>query len=138
MKILEIEGRSKLGGTIKVSGNKNAALPMITAALLTDDEIILHNVPHILDVVNMLRICEHIGLEYSFSGDTLRLKCHNLRSTSISAELCSPIRTSMLFAGPMLARFGRAEICRPGGDFIGRRRLDAHIYGLKCLGAEVS
>lgn len=136
MKSILIEGGQKISGEIKISGNKNAVLPMIAAALLTDEEIILHNVPNILDVNAMLTIAESLGVSVNRRGNTLRLKAANINSGVISQEMSSHVRTSILFAGPLLFRCGNVSFWPPGGDFIGRRRLDAHFYGLKCLGAE--
>lgn len=135
---LYVEGNTPLSGNIRISGNKNAALPMIATSLLTDQEIILRNVPDILDVRNMLEIAANIGVESSFSGGELRLKSANIKNNIPPKELCCRLRASILFAGPLLARTNKTVIHAPGGDQIGRRRLDAHFYGLKCLGANFS
>ncbi|HOK04399.1 MAG TPA: UDP-N-acetylglucosamine 1-carboxyvinyltransferase [Victivallales bacterium] len=132
---LIIEGGSKLSGELKVSGNKNAALPMIAASILTDQELIIHNVPDILDVKNMIEIASLLGVESTFTKGTLRLNASNIKSNSLDQELSSRLRASILFVGPILARTFRVNFFSPGGDRIGRRRLDAHIYGFKCLGA---
>lgn len=137
LKSFIVEKSPGLHGAVRVSGNKNAALPMIAAALLTDGEIVLKNVPEILDVSNMLRIADALGVSSSLSKGILRLKRGGKTSVQIPGELCNLVRTSMLFAGPLLARCGKAVLSRPGGDSIGRRRLDAHFYGLKCLGAKL-
>lgn len=110
---------------------------MIAATLLTDQEIILHNVPDILDVKVMLEIAQRIGVIVEQEKSTLRLKTYKIRTTRIPRKLCNRIRSSLLFAGPLLARCGKASLYTPGGDIIGRRRLDAHLYGLKSLGAEI-
>ena len=138
MESLRIKGGSVKGGEVTISGNKNAALPMIAALLLTDEEIVLHNVPDIRDVRSMLEIAGNLGLEYSFDKGTLRSKCPKILDTTISRELCSKNRTSILFAAPLVARCGEAEVYPPGGDVIGRRRLDGHFYGLTKLGAEMT
>ncbi len=135
MKSFMVEGGTPLSGEITVSGNKNAVLPMIAASLLTDQELTLKNVPHILDVDNMLRIADALGVSVSFSGSVAKLKAAAVKSSEIPQELCSKTRTSILFAGPILARCGKVKFHPPGGDVIGRRRLDAHFYGLKSLGA---
>ncbi|MFA6929351.1 MAG: UDP-N-acetylglucosamine 1-carboxyvinyltransferase [Lentisphaeria bacterium] len=134
MKCLRIRGPNEISGQITISGNKNAALPMLAAALLTQDEILLHNVPDILDVRNMMTIVQTLGAEVEFSQNTLKICARNLHSTCISRDLCDKIRTSFLFAGPLTARLGEAEVFPPGGDVIGRRRLDGHFYGLQKLG----
>ncbi len=136
MRSLIIEGGAPVSGNITVSGNKNAALPMIAAALLTDEPVILHNMPDILDVRTMLDIASSLGAECDFSGNTLKFHCPRLAGTEIGRELCSRNRTSLLFAAPLLARGGKAKLAPPGGDVIGRRRLDGHFYGLRKLGAK--
>lgn len=137
MGYFEIEGGVPLRGEVKVSGNKNAALPMIAAALMTDEEVVLRNVPNILDVKSMLAIAAGLGAEVSREGHTVRIRAANLKSHELSREACSATRTSLLFTGPLLARLGKATLWPPGGDVIGRRRLDAHFYGLRGLGAEL-
>ncbi len=134
MKCLRINGPRKISGTVQLSGNKNAALPMLAGAMLTSDEVILHNVPDILDVRNMILVAKHLGAEIEFSGGRLSLCAKNLHGGMIPRHLCDKIRTSFLFAGPLSARFGEAEVFPPGGDVIGRRRLDGHFYGLRKLG----
>ncbi len=138
MKSLLVRGGTTTGGTIAVSGNKNAALPMIAALLLTDEPVTLRNVPDILDVRTMLDIAEFLGAEYTFEKNVLSFQCRDVRTTGISKELCSRNRTSILFTAPLLARCGKAELYPPGGDVIGRRRLDGHFYGLIKLGAKMS
>ena len=135
MSSLIIKGGSIRGGEVTVSGNKNAVLPMIAALMLTDGESTLRNVPDIRDVHSMLDIAAALGAEYTFENGTLKFCCRNINTTVISRELCSRNRTSILFAAPLLARCGKAELYPPGGDVIGRRRLDGHFYGLITLGA---
>ena len=132
-----IEGGTPISGELKVNGNKNAALPMIAACLLTDEEVVLKNVPDIIDVNVMLEAVSNLGVDVSFSSNELRIKASKINSPDISRELSSKIRTSILFCGPLLARCGKASIWPPGGDVIGHRRLDAHFYGLQKLGATV-
>lgn len=134
MLTLEVEGGARISGEITVSGNKNAALPMIAACLLADSPMTLRNVPDILDVRTMLDIARALGAEVDFQDHVLSLSCPKLRSPKIPQELCSRNRTSILFAAPLVARTGRAELYPPGGDVIGRRRLDGHFYGLEKLG----
>ncbi|MBE6378304.1 MAG: UDP-N-acetylglucosamine 1-carboxyvinyltransferase [Lentisphaerae bacterium] len=135
MSTLIVKGGTIRGGEITVSGNKNAVLPMIAALMLTDEESVLTNVPDILDVHTMLDIAASLGAEYTFEKNTLRFCCKDVKTHVISRELCSRNRTSILFTAPLLARCGRAELFPPGGDVIGRRRLDGHFYGLTKLGA---
>ena len=135
MSTLIVKGGTIRGGEITVSGNKNAVLPMIAALMLTDEESVLTNVPDILDVHTMLDIAASLGAEYTFEKNTLRFCCKDVKTHVISKELCARNRTSILFTAPLLARCGRAELFPPGGDVIGRRRLDGHFYGLTKLGA---
>ena len=135
MSSLIVKGGTVRGGEVRVSGNKNAVLPMIAALMLTDEESVLTNVPDILDVHSMLDIAASLGAEYTFENNTLRFRCKDIKTHIISRELCSRNRTSILFAAPLLARCGKAELYPPGGDVIGRRRLDGHFYGLTKLGA---
>ena len=138
MQSLIVNGKRPIRGEVTVSGNKNAALPMIAALLLADGETILHNVPDILDVRTMLDIAGELGAEFTFENNTLRFRCPKIKTATIPKALCSRNRTSILFAAPLLARCGKAELYPPGGDVIGRRRLDGHFYGLHKLGAEMS
>ena len=138
MESLQIQGRADISGEVHISGNKNAVLPMIAALLLTDEESTLTNVPDIRDVRSMLDIASELGAEYTFSGNTLKLRCTKIKTTTIPAKLCAMNRTSILFAAPLISRCREAELFPPGGDVIGRRRLDGHFYGLTKLGAEMS
>ncbi len=138
MSSLKIEGRSPLKGEITVSGNKNAALPAIAAALLTDQTVTLNNLPDIRDVRAMLEIAAKLGAQVEYSGATATINAAGLNTCSISREDCSRLRTSILFAAPLVARLGCAVLYPPGGDVIGRRRLDGHIYGLGKLGAPIN
>ncbi|MBO5992067.1 MAG: UDP-N-acetylglucosamine 1-carboxyvinyltransferase [Lentisphaeria bacterium] len=138
MESLRITGQRPISGDVTISGNKNAVLPMIPALLLTDEECVLHNVPDIRDVRSMLEIAGVLGAEFTFEKNTLRFKCSKVRETTIPRELGAKNRTSILFAAPLICRCGKAELYPPGGDVIGRRRLDGHFYGLTKLGAEMS
>lgn len=138
MSAIIVEGKAPISGTVKLSGNKNAILPMIAAAMLSDDEIILENVPDILDVRSMLEIFSELGGKFEFANNTLHLCAATANTSIIPRELCSKNRTSILYAAPLLIRFGKATVYPPGGDVIGRRRLDGHIYGLKTLGSTIS
>ncbi len=135
---ITIDGGHSVSGSLTVSGNKNAVLPMIAATLLTDEEVVLHNVPDIVDVEVMLIIAQNLGVDVSFSKNSLRIKAVNIINTEIPHDLSSRIRTSLLFAAPLLVRCGQASLWPPGGDVIGKRRLDGHFYGLGVLGAEVN
>jgi len=133
-----IEGGYPVKGTIKASGNKNAALPCIAAALLTDEPVTLSNIPDIEDVGVMLEILENIGASVEKKAEhTWEICCANVRETEIPEAAAVRVRASILFAGPMLGRFGKVVLPPPGGDVIGRRRLDTHFLALKGLGASV-
>ena len=137
---LFIRGGRKISGEHVVSGNKNAALPMIAAALLTEDEVVLENVPAISDVEYMLEAARRLGakVERDMAKNTLSIVAKDIKPVKIDEELANKIRTSFLFVGPLLARIGKAVIPPPGGDQIGRRRLDSHIAGFKALGAKTT
>lgn len=134
-----IEGGNPINGTIVPSGNKNAALPLIAASLLTDQPVTLHNVPRIRDVGTMLQLVSDLGAEITEHnhGHTLCLRAAKLRKADLNADLCREIRASILLAGPMLARLRQLELPPPGGDVIGRRRLDTHFLAFAALGAQV-
>ena len=137
MSSLLIEGPSKISGEVRVGGNKNAVLPMIAAAMLTDEPVILHNVPDILDVRNMLELARVLGAEIKREGKSVEICAKNIQLTELPRNLCTAIRTSLLFAGPLAMRTGSAQLWPPGGDVIGKRRLDSHFYGLRKLGIMV-
>ena len=128
-----------VSGTHRVPGNKNAALPMIAAALLSSDPVILENVPDIADVANMLACATKFGAKVTrnVADRTVRIEAHRLRTVRLDPELARAIRTSVLFAGPLLARMGGVSLPPPGGDGIGHRRLDTHFDGFAAMGAKV-
>jgi len=133
-----IEGGHPLQGEVTPSGNKNAALPLMTASLLTDEPIVLHNIPLIGDVLTMRRLLESLGVTIQdIEPQTWRLQAKEVRRADLNPELCRKIRASILLAGPMLGRVGGIELPPPGGDVIGRRRVDTHFLALKALGAEI-
>ena len=134
-----IEGGHPISGTITPKGNKNAALPAIAATLLTDEKVVLRNIPHIGDVLTMLQILERLGGKVRWiEEEAVEIDNSGVRTTSLDPELCHKIRASLLFAGPMLARYGHVNVPPPGGDVIGRRRVDTHLLAFRKLGAEVS
>lgn len=133
-----IEGGFPLKGKVKASGNKNAALPCIAATLLTDESVVLRNVPDIEDVQVMLDILKELGSSVSKRGPgEFQITTSNIQQSEIPLELAQKIRASILFAGPLLARTGRVTMPPPGGDVIGRRRLDSHFLAFETLGARV-
>ncbi len=133
-----IQGGAPLSGELTVAGNKNAALPILAACLLTEEELLLHRVPRIRDTEAQIALLERLGVEVAWVADnSVRLCARNVSDVVVDEELSSRIRASFLVAGPLLARFGEARLPPPGGDFIGRRRLDAHLDAFKDLGARV-
>jgi UDP-N-acetylglucosamine 1-carboxyvinyltransferase len=133
-----IEGGRPLNGVVRAAGNKNAALPIVAACLLTAEPVVLTNVPAILDVETMLDLVADVGVAVDRRGSgTVVIHAEATPKTELDEELCRRIRASILLAGPLLARSGEAIVPPPGGDVIGRRRLDVHIDALERLGAEV-
>lgn len=131
-----VEGGHTLSGTIRPAGNKNAALPIIAASLITDQAVTLDNVPHIRDVVSLLQLVESVGVSVKWSGrNTVELHAAELHSGALDPQLCARIRASILLAAPLLARIGEVVLPPPGGDVIGRRRVDTHFLALEQLGA---
>src|SRR2546423_1796634 len=133
-----IEGARSLNGSIRASGNKNGALPILAACLLSPEPIVLRNVPRIRDVETMVELIADLGADADWVGpNEVRIHAAELTKTELDEQLCARIRASVLLAGPLLARYGRAIVPPPGGDVIGRRRLDTHIHALTQLGAEI-
>jgi UDP-N-acetylglucosamine 1-carboxyvinyltransferase len=133
-----IEGGHRLSGTVRAAGNKNAALPILAACLLTPEPVELSNVPRILDVDAMLALIRGLGAEADWSGpNDVRIHAENVVTTELDEDLCNQIRASILLSGPLLARFGSASVPPPGGDVIGRRRIDTHMHALAALGATI-
>jgi UDP-N-acetylglucosamine 1-carboxyvinyltransferase len=133
-----IQGGVPLSGEVTVAGNKNAALPILAACLLTEEELLLRRVPRIRDTEAQIALLERLGVEVAWVADnSVRLRAAGVSGAAVDEELSKQIRASFLLAGPLLARFGEARMPPPGGDFIGRRRLDAHLDAFKDLGARV-
>jgi UDP-N-acetylglucosamine 1-carboxyvinyltransferase len=134
-----IQGGVPLSGELTVAGNKNAALPILAACLLTEEELLVHRVPRIRDTEAQIALLERLGVEVAWVAEnSLRLCAANIGDVEVDQDLSSRIRASFLLAGPLLARFGEARMPPPGGDFIGRRRLDAHLDAFKEMGARVN
>jgi len=133
-----INGGNLISGKFSPRGNKNAVLPMLAACTLTDQPVRLCNVPDIADVRVMLELLMSLGVSVEKSGGCVTLCAKGLKATELDEEYCRKVRTSILLAGPLTARHGSALIHSPGGDVIGRRRLDTHFYGLRALGIEVN
>jgi UDP-N-acetylglucosamine 1-carboxyvinyltransferase len=134
-----VTGGRALKGTIRPAGNKNAALPILAATLLADGPCRIDNVPHIRDVETMLALLEHLGAAVQWDGpNTVTVDASKAEPRALDPKLSAKIRASILLAGPMLARFGRVSLPPPGGDVIGRRRVDTHFLALERLGAEIT
>ena len=132
-----VEGGQRLSGTIRPAGNKNAALPIVAAALLSDQPVVLSNVPRIRDIETLVELIRTTGAECVWTADNvLRVHAREVRAGDLDPALCARIRASILLAAPLLARCGTVTLSPPGGDVIGRRRLDTHFHVLHALGAE--
>ena len=135
MQSFVIEGGRPLSGSVRASGNKNGALPILAACVLASDEVRLSNVPRIRDVETMVELLADLGADVEWTGpNEVRIDPQDLDETDLDAELAREIRASFLLAGPLLARFGRVTVPPPGGDVIGRRRLDTHVHAFSALG----
>jgi len=133
-----VRGGAALHGTVRPAGNKNAALPAIAATVLADGPVELDNIPRIRDVETMLAILAELGAGVEWIGaNQVRIDARSIENKPLDPRLCARIRASILLAGPLLARFGRVTLPPPGGDVIGRRRVDTHFLALEALGAEV-
>lgn len=137
MEKLKVTGGCRLSGEVKASGAKNAALPILAASLLTADDLILSNVPHLSDIRTMGKLLGGLGMKVEREGETVTLNAKNLTTLTAPYELVKTMRASIVTLGPMLARFGEARVSLPGGCAIGARPVDQHIKGLQALGAEV-
>src|SRR5213080_935478 len=133
-----IEGGRPLQGRIRASGNKNCALPILAACVLTSEPVQLHNVPRIVDVETMIELLNDIGVEADWIGpNDVQVHAAEVLKHELDEELCSRMRASFLLVGPLLARVGTVSAPPPGGDVIGRRRLDPHIHAFRELGAQI-
>ncbi len=137
MQSFRIEGGHALHGELRPAGNKNAALPLLAACLLTDEAVTLHNVPRIGDIQTMRALLESLGTEIATLDETTwRIQARHIQPAALDPDITRRIRASILLAGPMTARFGELTLPPPGGDVIGRRRVDTHILALRALGAQ--
>jgi UDP-N-acetylglucosamine 1-carboxyvinyltransferase len=138
MQSFVIEGGRPLSGSVRAAGNKNGALPILAACVLASEEVRLSNVPRIRDVETMVELLADLGADVEWTGaNEVRVDASGVGKTDLDAELAREIRASFLLAGPLLARFGRVSVPPPGGDVIGRRRLDTHVHAFAALGADV-
>jgi UDP-N-acetylglucosamine 1-carboxyvinyltransferase len=133
-----IEGGQPLHGRVTAAGNKNGVLPILAACVMTTEPVVLHNVPRIRDVDTMLALIDDLGADVEWIGpNDVRVHAAEIRKTELDRDLCSQMRASFLLAGPLLVRTGTAIVAPPGGDVIGRRRLDPHIHGFRELNIDV-
>jgi len=138
MQSFVIEGGRRLSGSVKAAGNKNGALPILAATLLAQETVALSNVPRIRDVETMLELLADLGADVAWTGaNELRVNTAEVSKYELDAGLCGRMRASFLLAGPLLSRFGQAIVPPPGGDLIGRRRLDPHVHAFARLGAQM-
>src|SRR5215216_2047260 len=134
-----IEGGQPLNGRVRAAGNKNGALPILAATLLTAEPVTLTNVPRIRDVETMVELLADLGADADWVGpNEVRVDAADVAKTDVDPVLATRIRASFLVAGPLVTRFGRAVLPPPGGDVIGRRRLDPHLDAFRALGATVA
>lgn len=134
---IRIVGGKPLKGHVRIKGAKNAVLPLMACALLTEDEVVLRDVPNLTDIRTMTDVLVHLGAEVSFEGNVLRIKAANIHNFEAPYELVSRMRASFWVLGPLLGRFGQARISLPGGCAIGTRPVDRHLYAMEQLGADV-
>ncbi len=132
-----IQGGSPLSGTVKISGAKNSALPLLTASLLSDQKLVLHNVPELADIDSMYELLTQHGVQISKEKNTITLNAKGVANTTAPYELVRKMRSSIVVLGPLLTRFGKARVSLPGGCAIGTRPVDVHLEGLRKLGAEI-
>src|SRR5918912_2154747 len=134
-----VRGGRPLRGTVRPAGNKNAALPILASTLLADGPVDLDNIPRIRDVETMLALLVDLGASAEWTGpNAVRIDTRSVKPKPLDPALCAKIRASILLAGPLLARFGSVMLPPPGGDVIGRRRVDTHFLALEQLGAAVN
>ena len=138
MQKLKIRGGKPLSGTVRISGAKNAALPILCAAILSPETLTLHNVPQLNDIGTMLKLLEQMGVSTRREGETVVLNAANLTNLSAPYDLVKTMRASILALGPLLTRFGKARVSLPGGCAIGARPVDLHIKGLEAMGATIT
>lgn len=135
---IRVIGGNALKGTIVVKGAKNAVLPLMACALLTDDEMVFENVPHLADINTMTQVLRHLGVDVTHENETLRVRANAIRNFDAPYELVSKMRASFWVLGPLLGRFHQAKISLPGGCAIGTRPIDRHLYAMERLGAQIN
>ena len=135
---LEIQGQQKLSGEVEISGAKNAALPLIAATLLAQNDVILSNVPNVADIKTLIQLLINLGAKCEFLDENrLKINTNSINSTKANYDIVRKMRASILTLGPLLARFGRCEVSLPGGCAIGQRPIDLHLSALEKMGANI-
>ncbi len=137
MEKIKVIGGTPLHGEIEIKGAKNAVLPLMACALLTNDKVILNNIPHLADILTMIQVLEHLGAKIEFKEDVLTIQANNIHCFDAPYELVSKMRASFWVLGPLLGRFHQAKISLPGGCAIGTRGVDRHLYAMERLGAKI-
>lgn len=137
MDFLRILGQQKLDGTIKISGAKNASLPLIAMSILAKNRITMKNVPHVADIKTLLKLLGNLGATYSFKDETIQIDASSIEKTTATYDIVKTMRASILVLGPLLARFGHCEVSLPGGCAIGQRPIDLHLKALELMGATI-
>ena len=137
MDYLEIEGGKRLGGSVQISGAKNAALPVIAATILSDSPVQLENLPNVVDIRTLLKLLEMLGAQVEHEGHYARIDPGTITSTRAVYEIVAQMRASILVLGPLLARFGECEVSLPGGCAIGQRPIDLHLKAMEAMGARI-
>ncbi len=138
MDYLEIEGGHKLSGSVEISGAKNAALPVIAATILSNKEVILKNLPNVVDIRTLLKLLTMLGAKVEHNNTEAKINCSSIDSTKAVYEIVAQMRASILVLGPLLSRFKYCEVSLPGGCAIGQRPIDLHIKAAEALGAKIS
>ncbi|NPA66666.1 MAG: UDP-N-acetylglucosamine 1-carboxyvinyltransferase [Epsilonproteobacteria bacterium] len=137
MDYLKINGHSKLHGEIKISGAKNASLPLIALTILAQNEVILNNIPHVADIKTLLKLLGNLGASYSLEDETIKIDASTITNTTATYDIVRTMRASILVLGPLLTRFGHCEVSLPGGCAIGQRPIDLHLKALEQMGAKI-
>ncbi|MCX6050910.1 MAG: UDP-N-acetylglucosamine 1-carboxyvinyltransferase, partial [Campylobacterales bacterium] len=138
MDYLKIQGVKSLNGTIKISGAKNASLPLIAMTILAKNSVVIKNLPHVADIKTMLKLVSNLGAECVFEDDCVVVNTANIKETKATYDIVKTMRASILVLGPILARFGHCEVSLPGGCAIGQRPIDLHLKALEHMGAKIT
>jgi len=138
MDYLQIVGPTKLSGEVEISGAKNAALPLIAMTLLAKNEVVINNIPNVVDIKTLSKLLENLGATVTLDKDVLKIDTCSLTNTKATYDIVKTMRASILVLGPLLARFGHCEVSLPGGCAIGQRPIDLHLKALEQMGAKIS